>query len=90
MIRELVEMYDAGTITAHHLAVQCVHLLDPDEPELVLGQLPDDILAAIQDFADSYDSRSMRTNYGVIPASDQVFAATNWIREKKANVASSE
>ena len=90
MIRDLVEMYSAGAITAHHLAVQCLHLLDPTEPEQVLAQLPNDILAAIQDFADRYDPNGMKTNYGVIPAQDQVSAATKWIREKNANVAPSE
>ena len=49
MIPELVEMYETGAVTAHHLAVQCLHKLDPAEPELVLAQLPDDILAAIED-----------------------------------------
>jgi len=89
MIPDLVEMYDAGAITAHHLAVQCLHMVDPAEPERVLAELPEDILAAIQDFADSYDPNGMETNYGVIPAQDQVIAATKWIREKNVNVAPS-
>ena len=89
MIPELVKMYGAGAITAHHVAVQCLHMLDPAEPELVLDQLPDDILAAIQNFADGYDPKGMKTNYGVLPAQDQVIAATEWIREKNANLAPS-
>lgn len=87
MIPELVKMYETGAITAHHLAVQCLHMLDPAVPELVLSQLPDDILAAIENFADGYDPKDMKTNYGVIPAQDQVNAAAKWIREKNANLA---
>ncbi|MCY2992222.1 MAG: hypothetical protein NTY19_30720 [Planctomycetota bacterium] len=90
MIPELVKMYEEGAITAHHLAVQCLHVLDPAEPDLVLAQLPDDILAAIQDFAEGYDPKGMKTNYGVIPAQDQVIAATKWIREANANLAPSQ
>jgi hypothetical protein len=89
MIPELVEMYETGAVTAHHLAAQCLQMLDPAEPELVLAQLPDDILAAIEDFADGYDPKGMKTNYGVIPAQDQVIAATKWIRKKDATLARS-
>jgi hypothetical protein len=90
VIPDLVEIYDAGAITAHHLAVQCLHVLDPAEPELVLAGLPDEVLAAVQDFADGYDPNELKTNYGVIPPQDQVVSARKWIREKKANVAGSE
>jgi hypothetical protein len=90
MIPELVKMYESGAITAHHLAVQCLHMLDPAEPELVLAQLSDDILAAIKDFADGYDPKGMKTNYGVIPTQDQVTAATKWIREKSTKLARSK
>jgi len=89
MIPELLRMYDTGSITAHHLAVQCLHMVDPDEPELVLGQLPDDVLTAIGEFADGYDPRGMKTNFGVVPAQDQVVAATNWIRQNRVHLARS-
>lgn len=87
MIPELVTMYESGAVTAHHLAVQCLHMVDPDEPELVLAQLPDDILIAIERFADEYDPRGMKTNYGTIPAKDQVIAATTWIRNYRVDLA---
>lgn len=82
MIPELVKTYETGAITAHHLAVQCLHMVDPKEPELVLAQLPDDILTAIERFADEYNPRGMNTNFGVIPAQDQVSAAVKWIGEQ--------
>ena len=83
MIRDLVAMYEKGAITASHLAVECLHTLDPAEPQLVLAELPDDVLTAIQEFAERYDPKGMATNYGVIPAPDQVAAATEWIRKKR-------
>lgn len=85
MIHELVQRYESGAMTAHHLAVQCLHMVDPDNPELVLVQLPDDILVAIEKFADEYNPRDMSTNFGVIPAPDQVGAAMKWIGEKGIN-----
>jgi hypothetical protein len=90
MIPELVKMYESGALTAHHLAVQCLHMVDPAEPELVLAQLPDDILIAIEKFADEYDPRGMKTNFGVIPAQDQVIAATTWIRSYRVDLARSK
>jgi hypothetical protein len=90
MIPELVKRYATGAITAHHLAVQCLHMVDPDEPELVLAQLPDDILAAIEKFADEYNPRGMNTNFGVIPTQDQVSAAMGWISERGTKLARSK
>jgi hypothetical protein len=90
MIPELVKMYETGAITAHHLAVQCLHMVDPAEPKLVLASLPDDILAAIEKFADDYDPKGMKTNFGVIPAQDQVIAATRWIHENRSDLARTE
>lgn len=90
MIRELVKSYETGAITAHHLAVQCLHMVDASEPELVLAQLPDDVLIAIEKFADQYDPKGMETNFGVIPAQDQVIAASKWIRSNRVHLAKSE
>lgn len=86
MIPELLRMYETGAITAHHLAVQCLHMVDPAQPELVLDELPDEILTAIGEFADGYDPRGMKTNFGVIPAQDQVNAAKKWIRKNRVHL----
>ena len=79
MIAELVGMYTKGAITADHLVVECVHMIDPDAPELVLGDLPEDILRRMLQFARDYRPRGMATNYGILPAEDQVVAARKWI-----------
>lgn len=90
MIAALVKRYESGSITAHHLAVECLHRIDPENPDFVLAQLPDDLLAAIEKFADEYNPRGMRTNFGVTPAADQVRAAMRWISEKRINVSKSK
>ena len=82
MISDLVAMYDKGAITAHHLAVECLYLLDTAEPDGVLAQMPTDVLKAILDFADHFDPKEMTTNYGVIPTQDQVISASEWIRSQ--------
>jgi len=65
-------------------------MIDPSEPELVLAQLPGDVLIAIEKFADQYDPKGMETNFGVIPAQDQVIAAIKWIRSNRVHLAKSE
>lgn len=79
MMQKHIEMYEKGAITADHLAVQCLHMLDPRRPELVLGEVPDDILRAILKYAQDYEPGRMRTNYGSQPAMEQVAAAKRWI-----------
>jgi len=38
------EMYEKGAITSDHLVAQCIHMIDPDDPGLVLSDLPNPIL----------------------------------------------
>lgn len=40
----LLQMYERGDITADHLAVQCLHLLDAADPVAVLAVLPGQVL----------------------------------------------
>jgi hypothetical protein len=84
MITDLVEMYNKGAITADHLAVQCLHMIDPANPQLVLSGLPHHILMRMLDFVSNYRPNCMITNYGVLPAEDQVAAAKEWIEHAVA------
>ena len=36
MITSLVSMYEKGAITSDHFVAQCIHMIDPDDPGLVL------------------------------------------------------
>jgi hypothetical protein len=47
MVSSLVSMYEEGAITADHLAAECIQMVDPDDPGLVLGDLPDPVLDRI-------------------------------------------
>jgi hypothetical protein len=79
MMRSLVEKYRKGMITDDHLVVECLHMLDPEDPSLVLSSLPEPILRRTLDFAKKYLAGTMLTNYGLLPARDQVLAAQSWI-----------
>jgi hypothetical protein len=79
MIAKLVDQYQKGAITADHLVVQCMHMVDPHHPELVLGALPAAILERMLKYVREYQPEGMRTNYGPQPAMDQVEAARKWI-----------
>ena len=79
MIARLFEKYRSGKLTAGHAAVQLVQMIDPSHPERVLQGLPTDILVRIQGFTKDYRAGEMVTNYGAVPAEEQVIAAKSWI-----------
>ncbi len=56
-------------------------MIDPENPGLVLSGLPDGILLQMLRFANEYLHGQMVTNYGVLPAHDQVLAARQWIEK---------
>lgn len=84
MIASLLDLYNKGAITADHLVVQCLLVLDPRHPELVLGSLPSTILERMLRYVRDHRPGNMRANYGPQPAADQVEAARRWL-ESKAN-----
>jgi hypothetical protein len=81
MMRSLVEKYQAGMITDEHLVVESLNMVDPKNPGLVLSSLPDDIVLRTLRFAKDYLPGRMVTNYGVLPAQDQILAARLWIEK---------
>jgi hypothetical protein len=38
------KMYESGSITGYEVMMNCLQMLDPDRPELVLSELPEEIL----------------------------------------------
>ena len=81
MITSLVSMYEKGAITADHLAAQCIHMIDPEDPGLVLSDLPNPILDRMLAYAQRYQPDRMVSTYGIPPAPDQVEAARSWIAD---------
>ena len=75
----LVAMYQSGAITADHLVVRSLLLVDPADPALALNPLPHEILMRAIEFAREYKPDAMATNYGSVPDPDQVDAAKKWI-----------
>jgi hypothetical protein len=88
MMSSLVTMYRKGAITADHLIVECLHMIDPKNPAPVLGALPDEILVRMLDFTRGYRPNGMVTNYGILPAMDQAQAARRWIESTRNPVGS--
>jgi hypothetical protein len=83
MITRRVEMYRRGAITGEHLVLECLHMIDPANPQLVLEALPEDVLVQILEFASRYRPNEMLTNHPILPTTDQVLAAEQWIEHKK-------
>jgi hypothetical protein len=81
MMHTLVEKYRMGMITDDHLVVESLNMVDPESPALVLANLPENILRRMVRFADEYLKGQMLTNYGVLPAKDQVMASRLWIEK---------
>ena len=83
MIESLVALYLKGAITADHLAAECLHLIDPAEPGLVLDDLPGEVLALMLDHARRFRMGKVISNYPILPAVDQVEAAREWIEASR-------
>ncbi len=83
MMNRLLEMYEAGAITGYQVMIDCLHMLDPDRPELVLAGLPAEVLDEIADYAKRYDPARPRSG-SLLPAKDQVRAAERWIAARLA------
>jgi hypothetical protein len=79
MTRSLLDKYQMGMITDEHLVVETLHMVDPDNPGVVLSSLPREILMRMQRFTTEYRAGHMVTNYGVLPTPDQVDSALHWI-----------
>jgi hypothetical protein len=79
MIHQLIEMYETGAITGYQLMMDCLHKLDPDDPDLVLSPLPGEILEEILAYAQRYDPGRLRSATSILPAEDQVRAAERWV-----------
>lgn len=77
----MLEMYQDGAITGYQVMMDCLHMLNPDQPDLVLNCLPAEILDEMLAFAHRYDPACMRSNAGLPPTVDQVRAAQRWIEE---------
>ena len=83
IVVELIEMYEYGAITGYQVMMDCLYMLDPHHPDLVLSHLPEEILEEMSAYAERYDPSRMRSNAGLPPAVDQVRAAQRWIEERK-------
>src|SRR5829696_8243342 len=85
MTANLVTLYEKGAITADHLAVETLAILDPANPSVMLQGLSGDVLQRMLKYAEEYRPGKMQTNYGHSPTAEQVQAARQWI---EANIRS--
>lgn len=79
-VRQLVARYKSGTITGHELVVDCLNMLDLNNPSVSLEQLPLDTLPKLREFLEGYCPGEMISVHGgAIPTPDQVLAAKRWL-----------
>lgn len=79
MSKRLIEMYESGSLTGYQVMMDCLQMLDPDNPEPVLSDLPEEILDEMLKYALRYDPRRPHSASLIPPAEDQVRAAERWI-----------
>jgi len=84
MIKKLIEMYESGAITGYQVMMDCLQTLDPDNPGLVLSELPEEILEEMLAYARRYDPRRAGSARLIPPAEDHVRAAERWIGARRA------
>jgi len=77
--QRLVHLYETGAITLNTLLLRLLLLIDPAFPDAVLGSLPDQYLRQFRDFLAGWQVGKMMTNYGPLPADEQVIAAREWL-----------
>lgn len=80
----LVAAYRKGAITADHLVVKCLSMIDPQSPGPTLEPLPEEFIARMREYAHRYRSGTVMTNYGTPPSAEQVEAAMRWSEEERA------
>ena len=84
MTKRLIEMYERGSITGYQAMMDCLQMLDPDNPDLVLADLPEEILDEMLNYARRYDPRRPASASLMPPAEDQVRTAERWICAHRA------
>ena len=82
--KTLVEMYQQGAITAYQAMIDCLHMVDPKDPNLVLNDLSPRIRDEMLKYVLRYDStrRSLGRDFGI----DQVAAAKTWLESRSGQV----
>ncbi len=79
MIKRLIEMYESGAMTGYQVMMDGLQMLDPDNPDLVLSDLPEEILDEMLEYARRYDPGRPHSASLIPPSEDQVRAAERWI-----------
>jgi hypothetical protein len=82
MTAQLLKMYENGEITADHLVVDVLGMLDPENPSQALAVLPEELLQRAVAFVHAYRPGKMKANFGRIPTFEQIAAAKKWIEER--------
>lgn len=72
-------MYDNGSITGYQVMIDCLKMLDPASPNLILAELPEEVLDEMLEYARRYDPRRPHSASFPPPAEDQVRTAERWI-----------
>jgi hypothetical protein len=83
MLKNLVKMYEDGVLSGYQLMMDCLHMLDPHSPGLVLDHLPDEVLEEMLQYAGRFDPHRRRPESPVPPTEDQVKSAERWIQSHR-------
>ena len=84
MIDKLILMYEKGAITGYQLMMDSYQILDPEDPDIILGQLPDSVHEMMLAYAQRYDARRPHSATFPPPAEELVRAAERWIHARQA------
>jgi hypothetical protein len=79
MINRLIEMHENGSITGYQVMMDCHQIPDPDNPDLALADLPEEIPDEMLEYARRYEPRRPHPATLILPAEDRVTAAERWI-----------
>ncbi len=80
--QQLVQMYEKGAVTPHHLVLEFLNMIDPANVGEVLEALPPRVYPELVAFIEEYRPGKMVANYGQVPPPESVRLAKHWLENR--------
>jgi hypothetical protein len=82
-IQQLVQCYERGAITPHHLVVDLLGLVSSANADAAMGALPGHLHSELRRFLEEYVPGKMLRNHGPIPSPESIERAREWLNAKQ-------
>lgn len=80
---DAIQRYEAGEVTRKEFTYDFIHRLDESNAAAALGQLPDDLRAAVAEFVERYRP-TIQVIHGILPSPEQIDRVRGWLEADAA------